>query len=160
MKHGSTLFLKLAIVIFGLLVLTLCVFLIPAVDREWAGEYPTVAYMKFPVLIGIIVTALPFFFALFQGLKLLGYVDHGKAFSEQSVSALRNIKYAGAFIGLVYAAGMPLIYYIGDIEDAPGLIVLGMIFTVAPLIVAAFAAVLQRLVQHAVSIKSENDLTV
>lgn len=160
MKHGSTLFLKLAIVIFGLLVLTLCVFLVPAVDREWAGEYPAVAYMKLPVLIGIIVTALPFFFALLQGLKLLGYIDHGKAFSEQSVSALRNIKYAGAFIGLVYAAGMPLIYYIGDIEDAPGLIVLGMIFTVAPLIVAAFAAVLQRLVQHAVSIKSENDLTV
>lgn len=160
MKHSSTLFLKSIIILFGLLVLTLCVFLIPAIDREWAGEYPSVAFMKYPVLAGIIGTAVALFFVLVQGLKLLGYIDRTQAFSVQSVAALKNIKYAGAFISLVYAIGLPLIYYIGDIEDAPGLIVLGMIFTVGPLVVAAFAAVLQRLVQHAVDIQSENDLTV
>ena len=51
MKQVTTLFLKLAIVFIGLVVLALCIFLVPKIG-SFAGElYPDIAYMKSLVLI-------------------------------------------------------------------------------------------------------------
>ena len=45
-------------------------------------------------------------------------------------------------------------------DDAPGIIIIGMIMIFASMVIAVFAAVLQRLLKDAIDIKSENDLTV
>ena len=47
-----------------------------------------------------------------------------------------------------------------EVDDAPGLILVGMVLIFASMVIAVFAAVLQRLLQEAIDIKSENDLTV
>jgi hypothetical protein len=60
----------------------------------------------------------------------------------------------------LYAAGMPLFYLIAEMDDAPGIIVIGMVVIFASMVIAVFAAVLQRLLQEAIDIKSENDLIV
>lgn len=95
-----------------------------------------------------------------QAIKLLGYVDKNKAFSKLSVIALRKIAYCGVAISITFAASLPFLYIWAEYEDAPGLIVIGMIMTLAPLAVTVFAAVVQRLLNEAIRIKSENDLTV
>jgi len=55
---------------------------------------------------------------------------------------------------------MPYIIYVADKDDAPGAVMLGLVFIFAPLITSVFAAVLEKLLQKALDIKSENDLTV
>jgi len=55
---------------------------------------------------------------------------------------------------------LPYIYLVADRDDAPGVMLLGLVFTCAPIVIAVFAAVLQTLLHHAIQIKSENDLTV
>ncbi|MGV2643750.1 DUF2975 domain-containing protein, partial [Clostridium perfringens] len=45
-------------------------------------------------------------------------------------------------------------------DDAPGIILIGMALIFASIVIAVFAAVLQKLLQEAIDIKSENDLTV
>lgn len=42
----------------------------------------------------------------------------------------------------------------------PGIIVIGMVLIFASMVIAVFAAVLQKLLKVAIDIKSENDLTV
>ena len=154
MKRGSTLFLKLVIVILGLIVLAICAFALPAlIGSDKTGYYR-------PILIGLYVPALPFFFALYQALKLLGYIDKNLAFSEMSVKAFAVIKYCALLIAVIFTAGMPYIYIAADRDDAPGVIVIGLVIIFASLVIATFAAVLQKLVQNAVVMKSENDLTV
>jgi hypothetical protein len=103
---------------------------------------------------------IPFFFALYQALKLLSYIDKNKAFSQISVKALVNIKYCAITIGIIYAVLIPLVFPIADADDAPGLMGFPVIFIFASSVVGVFAAVLQRLLQDAIDIKSENDLTV
>ncbi len=154
MKKGSTLFLKLVISFIGLVVLGLCVFLLSALigSRE-AGDY-------LPVLLGMYIAAVPFFFALFQTWKLLVYVDKGIAFSDSSVRALKKIKYCAVAISAVYVASMPFIVHVADKDDAPGATALGFVIIFASIVVATFAAVLQKLLRDAIDIKSENDLTV
>jgi len=55
---------------------------------------------------------------------------------------------------------MPLVYVLAEDEDAPGLILFGTAFVFAPLVIAFFAAVLQKLLKQAIDIQSENDLTI
>ncbi|MBP2113589.1 hypothetical protein J2Z70_003750 [Paenibacillus silagei] len=55
---------------------------------------------------------------------------------------------------------MPLFYLMAEKDDAPGIIVIGMILIFASLVIAVFAAVLQKLLKDAIELKSENDLTV
>ncbi|GGB54242.1 DUF2975 domain-containing protein [Virgibacillus dakarensis] len=160
MKRGSTLFLKIAVVLIGIPVLALCIFLVPEIANYAADLYPDVAYMKYLVFIVMYAAAIPFYFALYQAFKLLSYIDKTQAFSQISVKALKNIKYCAVTISIVYVAGMPLLYLIAEIDDAPGIIVIGLIIIFASMVIAVFAAVLQRLLKEAITIKSENDLTV
>lgn len=160
MKRGSTLFLKFVVVLMGLPVLALCIFLLPGLSGYVAEIAPEFSYMKYLFLIGMYAAALVFFFALYQTLKLLTYIDKNKAFSELSVSALRNIKRCAITISILYLAELPIIYLIADADDAPGVMLIGLVITFASMVIAVFAAVLQKLLKHAIDIKSENDLTV
>ncbi|MGM0840080.1 MAG: DUF2975 domain-containing protein [Bacillota bacterium] len=154
----ETLFLKIAVFLIGTPVLALCVFGLPWLAKDVAGW--ELAYLIYGILIVMYVSAIPFFVALFQAIRLLSYIDKNDAFSELSVKALKNIKYCATTISIVYVAGMPLFYLMGERDDAPGVIVIGMMFVFAPLVIAVFAAVLQKLLKNAIDIKSENDLTV
>jgi hypothetical protein len=57
-------------------------------------------------------------------------------------------------------AGMPLLYLMAEADDAPGIIVIGLVLIFASMVIGVFAAVLQKLLQEAIEIKAENDLTV
>ncbi|MBU8906659.1 DUF2975 domain-containing protein [Desertibacillus haloalkaliphilus] len=160
MKRGSTAFLKIAVILIGIPVLILCIFLVPRIANFAAELYPDMAFIKYLVLINLYATAIPFYFALYQAFKLLSYIDQNKAFSSISVKALRKIKYCAITISILYVLGMPLFYLIAEIDDAPGIIIIGMVLIFASMVIAVFAAVLQRLLQEAIHIKSENDLTV
>ncbi|AJG74450.1 DUF2975 domain-containing protein [Bacillus cereus] len=160
MKQGSTLFLKTAVILMGIPVLAMCIFLVPNIGNFAAELYPEMAYIKYLVFINLYATAIPYYFALYQTFKLLNYIDKNNAFSELSVKALKNIKYNALAISVLYVLGMPLFYLVAERDDAPGIIVIGMIIIFASMVIAVFAAVLQRLLKDAIDIKSENDLTV
>lgn len=150
MKQYSTIFLRIAVILIGIPVLALCIFWVPGF----------VNYLHFSILMGVYATAITYFFALYQALKLLSYIDKNKAFSELSVKALKYIKYCANTISTIYAVLIPFLFPIADADDAPGLIGFPIIIIFASIVVSVFAAVLQRLLQDAIDIKSENDLTV
>src|SRR5688572_3266579 len=135
MKQGSTLFLRIVIALIGIAVAALCIFVLPAGFRsDEAGDYR-------PILLGMYVPALPFFIALYQGFKLLNYIDKNNVFSELSIKALRIIKYCGFAICALYTLGMPYIFYVADKDDAPGVTLIGFVFIFGSLVVGTAAAV-------------------
>ncbi|MFL1996091.1 DUF2975 domain-containing protein [Lysinibacillus irui] len=153
----ETLFLKIAVFLMGLPVLALCIWVVPRVALNTGEHYPVLTIFA---LLGVYATAIAYFVALYTTIKLLSYIDQNIAFSELSVKALIKIKYCAIIISSVYVVGMPLIYYAAEVDDAPGLILIGMVIVFASFVVAVFAAVLQKLLKNAIDIKSENDLTV
>lgn len=154
MNRGSTILLRTAVLFIGLVVLALCIFALPAgIRTDNVGGYRN-------ILLGLYVPAVPFFYALYQAMKLLGYIDKNKAFSDLSVKALGIIKYCALIITGLFAAGMPYIFQVADMDDAPGVVAIGLIIIGASFVIATFAGVLQKLLRQAIEIKSENDLTV
>lgn len=160
MQKGSTLFLKAVVLFMGVVVIALCIFALPSIWKGGSVEFPTASNALLLIVIGLYATTIPFFIALWQTLKLLSYIDKNKAFSNLSVNALRNIKYCATTIGVLYMGGMPLLLPIADADDAPGLLIFGFIIACAPMVIAVFAAILEQLLQNAIEIKSENELTV
>ncbi|MCR2806598.1 DUF2975 domain-containing protein [Paenibacillus soyae] len=158
MKQGSTLFLKGVVVLIGLAALAMCIFGLPGIANEIAEDYSMLVYL--PLLIVVYAAAMPFFIALYQALLLLGYIDKNRAFSWKSVKALRVIKFCAMAISLLIAAGMPSLMIMAQKDDAPGLAGLGMVIIFASVVIAFFAAVLEKLLRNAIAIKSENDLTI
>ncbi len=158
MERGSTIFLKVAVFLIGTPVLALCIFGLTWLANNPAN--PDYVQMLYPILIGIYVSVIPFDLALYQALKLLNYIDKKQAFSELSIKALKNIKFCAITISGLYVLIIPFVYLLAELDDAPGLIIIGMVPTFASMVIAVFAAVLQKLLKDAIDIKSENDLTV
>lgn len=158
MKKGSTLFLRLTLIALAIIVVTICIFITPEMVRE--ARLGQVLHIVFPMILVMCVSTLPFLFGLVQGWKLLGYIDNNTAFSEQSIRALKRIKYAATAIAIMFATSLPSFYILAEIDDAPGLVVVGMIITSAPIVIAVFSALLQKLLRSAMTLQSENELTV
>jgi Protein of unknown function (DUF3036). len=158
MKRYSPIFLKIALLIIGIPVLALCAYGIVWLTHN--PVKPEYAHIIYPIMAGLYVSSIPFYLVLFKAYQLLCYIDSNKAFSQISVHALKYIKYCAAAISVLYVALIPFVYLLAEKEDAPGLIIIGMVPVFAPMVIAVFAAVLERLLQEAIDIKSENDLTV
>ncbi len=154
MSLSSTLFLKSIIGIFSLAILSILVFVIPfGIMADQTGYYR-------PILFGLYVTAIPFFIAIFQLFKLLNNIDQSQTFSADSVLRLKNTKICGLIISGLFATALPYIFYAAGQDDAPGVLLAALLIIGGSFIVASVAALLQRLLQNAADIKSENDLTV
>ncbi|HEX8390699.1 MAG TPA: DUF2975 domain-containing protein [Candidatus Saccharimonadales bacterium] len=152
-ERGTTVFLRFAVLAIGVTILALCGLLIRIMTTEDVGGY-------LPILIGMCLAALPFFYGLYQALKLLGYIDTNQAFSELSVNALGRLKYCATGISALYVFGLPYIFIVADSDDAPGVILMALVIIFASAVATVFAAVMQKVLRTAVDMKSEHDLTV
>ena len=158
MERGTTLFLKVTVFLIGIPIFAVCIFVLPWIAKEAAEDYS--AYWVYSVITVLYATAIPYFVALYQALKLLSYIDKNKAFSELSVRALQVIKYCAFTISILFVACLPFLFHMAQEDDAPGLVGLGLVIPFASMVIGVFAAVLQRLLKNAIDIKIENDLTV
>jgi len=148
----------MAIFIIGLTIFLFCVLWLPKLAGDAAVMNPEFAYLKFPVLIGIYITAIPFYLALYQALRILNYIKGGEAFSEFPLISLGRIKNCATAIIILYVIGMVLLA--GQNALHPGIAILGIVIIFATTVVAVFAVILQELLKSAIDIKIENDLTV
>ncbi len=160
MKRGSTVFLKFVLCVMALGALAIAIFAVPQIPRGGAPAHSHIIYFAYLFMGGLYVSAIPFLIALLQAWKLLTYIDTNTAFSENSVTALKIIKYCAIVISILFTTGIPFLFQAAQIEDAPALGLLSLAFAASPLVVAVFAAVLQKLIRNGLDIKSENDLTV
>src|SRR5215212_12083068 len=159
LTRSSTAFLQTCVVLIGVgaLALMLCE---PHLERRNAHATTFEIYFKDPFLAYAYVASIPFFAALYQAFKVLGYAGQNKVFSQAAVKALRTIKYCAlAIIGFVVVEEIFIMLNHGS-DDAAGGVFMGVLITFGSIVIATAAAMFERILQNAVDIKSENDLTV
>jgi len=157
MKRASTIFLQAVIAIFGAGILVWLLWE-PHVEGVNAHAPFFKVYLN-AFIVYIYIGSIPFFVAIYQAVKLLGYVGRNEVFSERSVRALRIIKYCSLII-IGFVAVSALFMIGGDRDDRPAGVFLRFLITFPSIVVGTTAAVFERILQNAVDIKSENDLTV
>jgi hypothetical protein len=159
-KKSSTIFLQVVIVLIGIGVFALML-LLPQTEGRNVNATNFEIYFKDPFLAYAYIASIAFFVALYQAFRLLGYIGQNDAFSQRSVKALRTIKYcAMTLIVFIVGAEAYLFFFMFGKDDIAGAVMMGLVMIFVSTVIATAAAVFERLVQNAVDIKSENDLTV
>lgn len=160
MKKSVTIFLQIVVVFLGIGALALLLW------EPWLegvnARATTISQIYFddPFLMLVYAGAIPFFIALYQTLKILGRVRRDETFSQATVQAVRTIRYCAlAIIGFVAIEECIIVANRGS-DDIAGGVFMGVLIAFGSVVVAAVAAVFEKTVQHAVDMKSENDLTV
>ncbi len=159
MKRVSIIFLQAVIVIIGIVALAILI-RFPLTEGRAANLDLFSIYFDPFILYGY-AASIAFFLALFNAFKLLGLIGQNKAFTAESVTTLRNIKYCALALSVMIVAGALYILIAHDKEDdAAGFLAVSIVTTLISIVVATAAAIFQKILQNAIDLKSENDLTI
>lgn len=142
MKRGLAVFLQAVTALIGAGAL---VFLLWEPHVEGRNAHATLfeIYFKDPFLAYAYAGSIPFFAALWQAFKALGYAGRDMARSREVVNALRTIRYCAlAVIGFV-AIG-EIFIMLGTSDDRAGGVFMGLLVTLVSGGMAAAAARLER----------------
>lgn len=160
MKKGSTIFLQVVLVLIGISTLTLMLWE-PHLEGRNAHATLFQIYFHDPFLAYAYIASISFFVALYQAFILLRYIGENKVFSLDAVKALRAIKYCAlTLIGFIIGAEAYFFVVMSGKDDIAGGVAMGLLMIFASAVIATAAAVFENLLQSAVDLKSENDLTV
>ena len=160
MKRASTIFLQIVIVLMGIGVLAALLWE-PQVEGRNVNATQFEIYFKDPFLAYIYLAFVPFFVGLYQAFRMLGYVRREEIFSPRAVRALRIMKYCATATALFIVGALAYIFiFVRGTDDIAGGVAMGLFIIFVSAIIATAAAVFERILQNAVDIKSENDLTV
>jgi hypothetical protein len=159
MKRISTIFLQAVIVLIGLMALAILI-RFPLTEGR-AENLDLLSIYSDPFILYGYVASIAFFIALYKAFKLLGYIGQNKIFSLDSVKTLRSIKYCAVIICiLIILAGLYIRLFHHKDDDPAGFLAMCIVTTFVSFVIATAAAIFEKLLQNAIDMKSENDLTI
>lgn len=159
MKRTSIVFLQAVIVLIGIVALALLIRL-PLTEGR-AANLDLFSIYADPFILYGYAASIAFFIALYKAFKLLGYIGQNKVFSSPSVKALKSIKYCAIVLSiLIVLAGLYIRLFHNKDDDPAGFLAICIVTTFVSIVVATAAAIFEKLLQHAIDMKSENDLTI
>ena len=157
-KKSSTLFLKIVLVLIAIGAFAGMLWFPQTEGR--AAHLDLVSIYADPFIIYGFIASIPFFVGLYQAFKLLELIDRNKAFSQGAVNTLKNMKFASlTLIGFI-AGALFYIRFFANGDDPAGPTMLGFLVSFSAIVIATACGVFQKLLQNAVDLKRENDLTV
>ena len=159
MKKISIVFLQAVIVLIGMVALAILIWFPLTEGRATNLDLLSIYFDPF-ILYGY-AASIAFFVALYKAFRLLGYIGQNKVFSSNSVKTLKSIKYCAIVLSiLIVMAGLFIKISHNKDDDPAGFLAMCMVTTFVTVIVATAAAIFEKILQNAVDMKSENDLTI
>ena len=154
MKRGFTIFLQVVIGLLGAGVLALLLWE-PQLEGRNVNATQFEIYFKDPFLAYTYLAFVPFFLGLTRAFKILEYARRNEIFSEQSLRALRIIKYCALTTALFIVGAEAYIFiFVRGTDDVAGGVMMGAFIIFVSAIIATAAVVFERKLQHAADIKS------
>ena len=159
MKGMSIVFLQAVVVLIGIVVLAMLI-RVPLTEGR-ATNLDLFSIYADPLILYGYAASIAFFVALYKSFKLLGYIGQNKVFSPSSVQTLRSIKYCAIVLSiLIVLAGVYISLVHHKDDDPAGFIAMCIVTTFVSIVFATAAAIGEKLLQNAIDMKAENDLTI
>ncbi|HKO77571.1 MAG TPA: DUF2975 domain-containing protein [Flavobacterium sp.] len=154
MKRSATIFLQLVIVLIGIATF-IALLWEPQIEGRNVHATNFEIYFKDPFLALVYVGSIPFFVALYQVFKILGYIKQNKVFSQTAIKALHTIKYCAiAIICFVVVEEIFIMLNHGN-DDAAGGVFMGILIILGSVVVAAASITFEHILQDGMDIKNE-----
>lgn len=155
----SIVFLQAVVVLIGIVALVILIWF-PLTEGR-ATNLDLFSIYFDPLILYGYAASVAFFIALYKAFKLLGYIGHNQVFSSHSVNSLKSIKHCAIVLSiLIVIAGAYIRIFHSKEDDPAGFIAICIVTAFVAVVVATAAAIFQKILQNAVDMKSENDLTI
>ncbi len=150
-EHKKTFFLKLALMLILIPIVFISCFAAPALIHEGIvnDEVNLWYVLPFGILMGLVL--IPVGVAVYQAERLLILIEKKEYYSLDSAKRLNIIKTAGLVATILFTAMLPSVFYFTEVDDAPGMAMLGLVFVFASAGVTVFASVVRDLVLEKVN---------
>jgi hypothetical protein len=159
MKRVSTIFLQAVIVIIGIVALVILIRFPLSEGR--AKNLDLFRIYADPFILFGYAASIIFFIGLYKAFRLLGYIGRNNVFSSNAVGALKSIKYCAIVLGIfIVIAGLYVMMSHDKADDPAGFIAICIVTTLIAIVVATAAAIFEKILQNAIDMKSENELTI
>jgi hypothetical protein len=159
MKRTSIMFLQAVVVVIGILALVVLIRL-PLTEGR-ATNLDLFSIYSDPFILYGYAASIVFFVALYKAFKLLGYIGQNKVFSSSSVKTLKSIKYCAIVLSIfIVSAGLYIRLFHNKEDDPAGFLALCILTTFVSIVVATAATIFGKVLQNALDMKRENDLTI
>lgn len=150
MKNLSTIFLQAVTVFVGIVALALLIRLPLLEGRAQNLDLFSIYFDPF-ILYGY-AASISFFVALYKAFILFGYIRHGKMLSQDSLKALRVIKYCAiTFSILIVMAGVYIAIFHDKEDDSAGFLAMCIVITSISIAVAIVVTRLEKILQSAIA---------
>ena len=152
MKRISLVFLQIVVVLIGLSAL---VFMLWEPHFEGRNVNATFfqVYFNDLFLVYAYAASIPFFVAVYNAFKALGYVGQGKAFSQATVKAVRTIRRCALLLVGLVALPAAYLFIVRPDDDIAGGVAIGLMVIFTSTVVAAGADVLVGVLRSGVDVK-------
>ena len=150
MKNISILFLKVALVLLILPTLALGSYGLYYLLNNPAN--PDYASSLYPIITGMYVSLIPLYHGVYRVWRILSHV---KKETIQSTAAERDIKavrLSAVLFGVVFLLVSPFVFMVAQLDDAPGLVIFGMI----PVFLASIILAIFTLFQEMLKVKAKS----
>lgn len=114
--------------------------------------YIAVGIVWIDVILGLMI--------VFSLNRLLKLIDTNEIFSVQTLKIMKHIQRLTLAIAVATIGIMPFFFTVGQLDNAPGFVLIGAGFVFIPFSIYVLVAVLREILSKAVSIKEENELTI
>jgi hypothetical protein len=148
MKHVSASFLKAVLILATVLTAAFLIWF-PRVEGR-ATNLDLISIYSDPFIIYIYLSSIPFFLAIRQAYKLLGYIENDKTFSQGFVDAIKTIKYCGIIAIACVMAAQAYLFIVqhSKSDDIAGGVMSGFIILFVSTVVTAAAELFQKIFQE------------
>lgn len=144
-KLNAIRFLQAVIVLLAFAVLIFMLWEPHLEGRNAHAELFEIYFMD-PFLAFAYIGSVPFFAALYQAFKVLGYTSKNNVFSQEVIKALQTIKYCALLIIGFVSVGEIIIFF-NSSDDRAGGVVVGLLVAFGSVIMAAAAGFIEQIIQ-------------
>ncbi len=137
-----TLILRAISLLSAVVGVLIAVFALPSFGTAIAEILPVHAFWQYPIVFGLYAAAGCFFYALLRFWFLLNGIDTDRMLLVKDLRAIRVSSII--FSVLYYLSAMPVIFLFAEVDDAPGLVLVGAFIGTFSIGVAAVAMILER----------------
>lgn len=131
-------YLGLAIIAF------LCLFLIPyrGISSIETFDFPDVFFV-----VMVYGTLVPLAYALWHSRLVLTHISLNQFFDEINIGSVRQIGWAAFSVFVLYLLAMPVLFWIAQVDDAPGLAAIGLIVMLSSLVIYLICSLMQKIMR-------------
>lgn len=156
MKFRRTILDLALLFITGVIWLVGFLYLIQIFTAKSLGHPVVISFLGITIL-GTVIFGTQIMFFLHRMLRLI--IDH-QAFSQKSIKLVKKIRRNIGFISVCFIFAMPFFITIANIENAPGVGLMGFALICVPFAVYILSQIIEDLFISAFNLQKDHDLTV